>query len=600
MTGVAVPSRWSIKTKSLVLFAGYTAALCAVWVGFTISLLQRETAAAHDRLRQTADMLASELDAYVQAGRQRLDMVARLPGLGHGLPTLGAAKGEGPIPPWTTLHYLFFKSPVFTGGVFLVDQSGTVLWTEPPGQPWAGRDLSGEPAVERLFAAGTESVTRGFASSVLLDRPHVILAAAIETPDGARAGTLCGIVDLTAPAFAGIAGALSTAQGRFAAVLDQNGAVLAGSSGVERLRPLATGESSDASSGEKPLLAAAPLTSAPWRVVAGQSRATALAEIRRLQRLLFGLGAALTMLVLAVGAPFVRRFVGSIVSLTRAAELIAGGDLTQPVAVGRRDDEVATLAKMFERMREEVARSRTSLEQRLEEREELIRLKEEFLANVSHELRTPLNVIIGYTDVLLDRPLPEQEVDLLVRIRAQSEHLFTLLRDLMTLAGLNTGKLSLEVRAVTVPEIMEWLSPMVGELQRGKSVDVVWECPPTLPVLRTDPVRLEQVLSNLVTNAFKFTTRGRITIRAWHDAADERVIFEVADTGIGIPAEEIPHIFDEFRQVDGSMSRRYGGVGLGLALVKKLTALLQGQVAVASRPYHGSTFSVAIPLQRHA
>ncbi len=596
MIDLAAPQRWSIKTKSLVLFIGYTAALCAVWVAFTISLVRRETTAAHDRLQQTADILASELDAHIRAGLQRLETVAHLPGLVHGLPTIGESKGEGPIPPWTTLHYLFFKSPVFTGGVFLADARGVVLWAEPPGFPWVRRNVSDEPALRELLSAGAEAVTRGFPASELLDRPHVVLASAIETPDGARAGTLCGIIDLSAPAFAGIPGALSTAQGRFAAVLDQSNAVLAGTKGLRLLRPLAATD--DATEG--PLMASTALSSAPWRVVAGQSRATALAEIHHSQRLLFGLGAGLTLLVLVVGAPFVRRFVGSIVSLTHAAEVIAGGDLTQPVSVGKRRDEVATLARMFERMREEVARSRSSLEQRLEERDELIRLKEEFLANVSHELRTPLNVIIGYTDMLLDHPLPQQEVDLLIRIRAQSEHLFTLLRDLMTLAGLNTGKLRLDVQAVTVPEIMEWLSPLVDELRRGKPVEVVWECPPALPVLRTDPVRLEQVLSNLVTNAFKFTTEGRITIRAWHDAANDRVIFEVADTGIGIPAEEIPHIFDEFRQVDGSMSRRYGGVGLGLALVKKLTGLLQGDVAVSSRPYQGSTFSVAIPLQRHA
>jgi signal transduction histidine kinase len=112
----------------------------------------------------------------------------------------------------------------------------------------------------------------------------------------------------------------------------------------------------------------------------------------------------------------------------------------------------------------------------------------------------------------------------------------------------------------------------------------------------TDPLRVEQVLTNLLTNAFKFTTKGSVTLRVCHAAAARRVLFEIADTGIGIPEGELPHIFDEFRQVDGSMSRQHGGIGLGLALVRRLVGLLGGEVTVVSRPGEGSTFTVALPL----
>ncbi|MBI3801500.1 MAG: HAMP domain-containing histidine kinase, partial [Deltaproteobacteria bacterium] len=300
---------------------------------------------------------------------------------------------------------------------------------------------------------------------------------------------------------------------------------------------------------------------------------------------------------LATGAPFINGFVRPIEKLTTYAEMMARGDLSQPVMVGERRDEIATLARAFERMRSELARSRLALEQRLEEREELIRLKEEFLANISHELRTPLHVIIGYTDMLLAAEMNTNSGTALNRIRTQSEHLFRLLSDLMTLSGMNTGKLTLQISPITVPDLLARLAPLVERLRQGKEIEAVWECPTLLPSVETDALRLEQVLTNLITNAFKFTHQGTITIRAYHDTERERMVFEVADTGIGIPEPELPHIFDEFRQVDGSMSRAYGGLGLGLALVRKLATLLQGEVTVVSQVGQGSIFTLTLPLR---
>jgi len=140
-------------------------------------------------------------------------------------------------------------------------------------------------------------------------------------------------------------------------------------------------------------------------------------------------------------------------------------------------------------------------------------------------------------------------------------------------------------------------TPLVDQLRQGKEIEVVWDCLAPPPTIETDALRLEQVLTNLITNAFKFTSRGAIIIRARSDAARERVVFVVADTGIGIPEHELLHIFDEFRQVDGSMSRAYGGMGLGLALVRKLTSLLQGEITVASQVGQGSVFTVTLPLR---
>jgi len=141
------------------------------------------------------------------------------------------------------------------------------------------------------------------------------------------------------------------------------------------------------------------------------------------------------------------------------------------------------------------------------------------------------------------------------------------------------------------------LRPLADELSKGKDVEVRWECPASLPMIETDALRLEQILANLLTNALKFTAQGHVVVRVDDEHTRGRIVFEVSDTGIGIPAHELPHIFDEFRQIDGSLTRRYGGVGLGLTLVKKLAALLSGTVTVRSQPGAGSTFRVDLPLR---
>src|SRR5262249_29021357 len=155
----------------------------------------------------------------------------------------------------------------------------------------------------------------------------------------------------------------------------------------------------------------------------------------------------------------------------------------------------------------------------------------------------------------------------------------------------STGKLAVVSELVHPREALDRLVPLVQRLRQGRPIEVVWECPAGLPPLLTDGARLEQMLTNLLTNAFKFTPSGRVTIRARSEAADDRIAFDVADTGIGIPEHELPFVFDEFRQVDGSMHRHYEGMGLGLALVRRLATLLGGDVRIASVVGQGSTFT---------
>ncbi len=584
------PQRWGIRAKSVALCLAYVLALGAVYSAFSVSLVRREAVRARDRLQLTASLVGAELDAYLEAGRQRLATVAGLPGLTYGLSAIQEASSEGRIPPWTTLHYLFFKSPVFTGGALLLDRNGKVLWSEPPGRSWIGRKLGDDPTVAEARKSGHSAMSRGLPADELFDRPHALIVSPIRDSTGVLQGMLGGIIDLTAPEFTKILHSASMGEGRFIAVVDQDERVIAESDAPHREQSVG----SAAVSGEEWLLAEMPLNQAPWRVRAGQPRTVALADVWQYQRLLLILGACLLALVVAVGAPLVNGFVRAIRVLTDAVERMARDDLSQPVDVGRRQDELATLARRFDQMRVELVRSRAALERRLEEREELIRLKEAFLAGISHELRTPLNAIIGYTEMLGDQPLGSEAREYLTTVRAQSEHLLRLVSDLLTLSGLNIGALAIEVSPVHVATLLARLKPVAERLRAGSDVEMVWDYPLALPIIESDPLRLEEILTNLLTNAFKFTTYGSVTVRV-REHASGSISFEVSDTGIGIPANDLPYIFDEFRQLDGSLTRHYGGVGLGLALVQRLTELLHGSVTVRSQPGSGSVFTVTVP-----
>ncbi len=245
----------------------------------------------------------------------------------------------------------------------------------------------------------------------------------------------------------------------------------------------------------------------------------------------------------------------------------------------------------------ELAEQNAELEMQKRQLDESNRLKSAFLSNMSHELRTPLNSVIALSGVLNRRlapTIPAEEAGFLEIIERNGRNLLSLINDILDLSRIESGREEITLNRFAVRELADEMVAIIGPQAAEKNIALDNTVGVDLPPLTSDFVKCRHILQNLVGNAVKFTEQGRVTVSARH--AGGEVFIAVADTGIGIAGEHLPHIFDEFRQADGSTSRKYGGTGLGLAIARKYAALLGGGVTVASEPGKGSTFTLRLPL----
>lgn len=256
---------------------------------------------------------------------------------------------------------------------------------------------------------------------------------------------------------------------------------------------------------------------------------------------------------------------------------------------------MGTLADIGERKRAEAEGERAR-----QLAEQASRAKSEFLANISHEVRTPLNALMGLTRLLMDSPLNPEQKNWLELMDSSAHALLGLLNDVLDLSRIEAGKLSIERVRFDLRQVLQDVGALYAEQARAKPLDWSLDMAPGLPQhMQGDPGRLRQVLSNLLSNALKFTPRGgciHVTADVVHQGAVSRLRLQVQDSGVGISPKQQVTIFDAFTQADASTARRFGGSGLGLAICSRLVRLMGGEIGLQSALGQGSTFTVTLPL----
>lgn len=251
------------------------------------------------------------------------------------------------------------------------------------------------------------------------------------------------------------------------------------------------------------------------------------------------------------------------------------------------------------REKETVVQQKQQIEELLKKAQASNRAKDEFLANISHEIRTPLHGVIGMTDLALHTELTAEQREYLELSAASAKSLLTLLNDILDFSKIEAGGLTLECAAFSIRKCVQEATVCFSVIAKQKKLDYHVNVAPDVPeTIKSDPLRLRQVLVNLISNAIKFTQRGSVRVDVSLDSTGESLVFRVQDTGIGIPKEQVELIFEPFRQADGSTTRKYGGTGLGLSISVRLAKHMGGELTLESEERVGSTFTLCLPLHQ--
>ena len=277
-------------------------------------------------------------------------------------------------------------------------------------------------------------------------------------------------------------------------------------------------------------------------------------------------------------------------------------DRTEAIEKARLYEQLkAASEQLEEKVREataELVRRNELLQRQHLELEQASQLKSQFLANMSHEFRTPLNAILGYTSMLLQGvsgDLAAPQKNKMLRVDSNARHLLSIINDILDISRIEAGKMPLHLEEFEMPALVAELLAEVEPLIQKSRLQTLTDLPPGTALVVSDRQKVKQIVLNLLTNAIKFTPHGQVKVMAREDERRGEVNIAVEDTGIGIAPQDQDKVFEDFRQADDSVTREYGGAGLGLAICRRLAKMLDGRIELQSRLERGSTFTLVIP-----
>ncbi|OEU64998.1 MAG: hypothetical protein BA863_08745 [Desulfovibrio sp. S3730MH75] len=480
----------------------------------------------------------------------------------------------------------------------ILNDRGIIWAMSPHDEDVIGLDMSGAPQFFDATKHGVVMWSRAYISAYM-NQP----TASISVPFSG--GVIVANYDFVK--LRKSVGALAPENGLTVAILDEAGTVLAHSDSGKALRrerdpntdaylalskesvPLAMFDIG----GHEELITVTPISATGWTLVVAQDMQLVMDPVYRLAYTYSGFAIVFLLLGIGLAYHFLSRvfsyFQKLIVNIRRVSD--GSYQLDLPHEGIREMEEVeVNFYRMSQHIRtreEHIVELNEELHFRLDEAETANRVKSEFLANMSHELRTPLNGALGMLQLLQMCDLNAEQADYADTAIRSCKNLTDLINDILDLSRIEANRMPIIPERFRLSDIYTSLEDLFGLTAREKGVDLVLEVSPEIPDVQLgDPVRIKQILFNLVGNAVKFTSKGSIMVEAYplpaNDLESYRVLFSVSDTGLGIEDSQLENIFEPFTQTEASFTRRFGGAGLGLSIVKRLVGLMGGKISIAS------------------